>query len=92
MAVYVFMYMFICMLPPDVIYFEASHWPSYHMIWSRPLIGQRQTPPFNPPSTPPPQTQKKLTASLFAETPPPKVNHRLSFLYFFVEYFPNATE
>ena len=28
--------------PFHVIFFEASHWPSGHMISSRPLIGQRQ--------------------------------------------------
>ena len=35
------------MSPPHVIYFEASHWPSDHMISSRPLIGQPSSPPFH---------------------------------------------
>ena len=29
-----------CLSPSHVIFFEASHWPSDHMISSRPLIGQ----------------------------------------------------
>ena len=32
-------YLSIYMSPSHVIYFEASHWPSDHMISSRPLIG-----------------------------------------------------
>ena len=35
MSVYVSIYL----SPFHVIYFEASHWPSGHMIRSRPLIG-----------------------------------------------------
>ena len=30
--------------PSNVIYFEASHWSSYYMISSRPLIGQPYLP------------------------------------------------
>ena len=33
-----FMYIYLDMSPPDVTFFEASHWPSDHMISSRPLI------------------------------------------------------
>ena len=34
-------YVFICFPSPfHVIFFEASHWPSGHMIRSRPLIGR----------------------------------------------------
>ena len=39
------------MSPPHVIYFEASHWPSDHMISSRPFIGQ-----------PPPEINKLTSA------------------------------
>ena len=31
------------MSPPHAIYFKASHWPSDHMISSRPVIGQPST-------------------------------------------------
>ena len=33
------------MSPPRVIYYKASHWPSNHMISSRPLIVQPSFPP-----------------------------------------------
>ena len=32
----------ICLSPSLAIFFEASHWPSGHMIRSRPLIGRPQ--------------------------------------------------
>ena len=32
--------MSVCLSPFHVIFFEASHWPSGHMIRSRPLIGR----------------------------------------------------
>ena len=34
------------MSPPHVIYFNASHWPSDHMISSRPLIQWSTQPPL----------------------------------------------
>ena len=31
----------LCMVsPPHAVFFEASHWPSRHMIRSRPVIGR----------------------------------------------------
>ena len=35
-------YLFIYVFPSNAIFIEASHWPSGHMIRSRPLIGQGQ--------------------------------------------------
>ena len=37
--------------PSEAIFFETSHWPSYHIISARPLIcppslGNLETPPF----------------------------------------------
>ena len=33
-------YLSVCLSPSHAIIFEASHWPSGHMIRSRPLIGR----------------------------------------------------
>ena len=49
--VYVFIYLYLDMSPSHVIFFKVSHWPSDHMIRSRPLIGH-PPPPLTP--TPPP--------------------------------------
>ena len=39
------MYVSCILSPPHAIFFEASCWPSDHMISSRPLIGQPSFPP-----------------------------------------------
>ena len=53
-----------CLLrsPFHVIFFEASHWPSGHMIRSRPLINRPSAPPSLPPQ---PQKIKKITQPNF---------------------------
>ena len=39
----VLMFDVVCMSPPNAIFVKASHWPSDHMIRSRPLIGVSET-------------------------------------------------
>ena len=40
------LYVCIILSLPRVIFFETSHWPSDHMISSRPIIGQPSSPPL----------------------------------------------
>ena len=51
-------------VPFNVIYFKASHWPSGHMISSRPLIGEASFTTKLSPSAPPPYPPTPLWANL----------------------------